>query len=274
MAGNARDSDRRGVAEKLFAIADAFDQPGPGALTLSEIAARADLPLSTAHRLLDQWVRWGGLVRGGDGRYRIGMRFWRLGVRAPTARRLRTVAFPFLEDLFELTRENVHLAILDGPGVLYLERFSARGAVQVISDVGSRLPLHATGVGLVLLAHSGPELLADVITAGPRKYLPNTMTTASELEPRLASIRANGVAISVNEMTADTFSAAAPVRDRSGAVIAAVSIVAHAAKAEEPQFPLLVRAAARGISRALGNASGGQSPMAIGSPDATNAAHT
>lgn len=252
MAGNGRLSDRRGVAEKLFAIADAFDGPGSGALTLSEIAERADLPLSTAHRLLDSWVRWGGLVRGTDGRFRMGMRLWKLGVRAPTARRLRTVAFPYLEDLFELTRENVHLAILDGVGALYLERFSGRGAVRVISDVGSRLPLHATGVGLVLLAHAEPELLEAVVDSQPRKYLPNTMTTAQQLRPRLAAIRAGGVAISVNELTEDSFSAAAPVRDRSGAVIAAVSIVAHADKATDPQYPLVVRTAARGISRALG----------------------
>lgn len=252
MAGNTRDDDHRTVAEKIFAIADAFDGPGPGELTLTEIAARADLPLSTAHRLVDKWVRWGGLTRGTDGRYRIGMRFWKLGVRAPTARRLRTTAFPYLEDLYELTRENVHLAILDGAGALYLERVSGRGAVNVISDVGSRLPLHATGVGLVLLAHAPAELLDAVLASNPKRYLPNTMVTSAELTPRLAEVRANGIAVSVNEMTEDSFSAAAPVRDRSGAVVAAISIVAHADKASDPQYPIAVRAAGFGLSRALG----------------------
>ena len=252
MAGNTRDGDRRTVAEKVFAIADAFDGPGSGELTLTEIAARADLPLSTAHRLVDEWVRWGGLTRGADGRYRVGMRFWKLGVRAPTARRLRTTAFPYLEDLYELTRENVHLAILDGAGALYLERISGRGAVKVISDVGSRLPLHATGVGLVLLAFAPTGLLDAVLASNPKRYLPNTMVSAVQLAPRLAEIRATGLAISVNEMTEDSFSAAAPVRDRSGAVVAAVSIVAHADKADDPKFAVAVRAAGLGISRALG----------------------
>jgi DNA-binding IclR family transcriptional regulator len=252
MAGNTRANDRRSVAEKVFAIADAFDGPGSGELTLTEIASRADLPLSTAHRLVDEWVRWGGLTRGADGRYRVGMRFWKLGVRAPTARRLRTTAFPYLEDLYELTHENVHLAILDGVGALYLERISGRGAVKVISDVGSRLPLHATGVGLVLLAFAEPDLLDAVLASNPKRYLPNTMTTEAELKPRLAEIRAGGLAVSVNEMTADSFSAAAPVRDRSGAVVAAVSIVAHADKAGDAQYGVAVRAAGLGISRALG----------------------
>ncbi|MFM9919628.1 IclR family transcriptional regulator [Lacisediminihabitans sp. H27-G8] len=249
MSGN-RSEDHRTVAEKVFAIADVFG--GASELSLTEIAHRAKLPLSTAHRLVAEWVAWGGIVRGDDGLYRVGMRLWKLGVRAPTARRLRTVASPFLEDLYDLTRENVHLAVRDGLGVLYLERVSGRSAVPVISDVGTRLPLHATGVGLVLLAWAPSELLDELVASAPRKYLPNTMTTAAELRPRLAGIRASGVAVSINEMTADSFSAAAPIRDHTDAVIASVSIVAHAELSADPQFPLAVSVAARGISRALG----------------------
>jgi DNA-binding IclR family transcriptional regulator len=249
MSGN-RSADDRSVAEKIFAIADVFG--GAGELTLTEIARRAGLPLSTAHRLVAEWVAWGGIVRGDDGLYRVGMRLWKLGVRAPTARRLRTVAIPYLEDLYDLTRENVHLAVRDGLGALYLERVSGRSAVPVISDVGTRLPLHATGVGLVLLAWSPPEVLDELVASAPRKYLANTMTTDRELRPRLAAIRATGMAISVNEMTEDSFSAAAPVRDHTDTVVAAVSIVAHAALRSDPQYPLAVSVAARGISRALG----------------------
>ncbi|MDQ2698156.1 MAG: IclR family transcriptional regulator, partial [Actinomycetota bacterium] len=223
-----------------------------GELTLTEIAARADLPLSTAHRLVEEWVRWGGLTRGADGRYRIGMRFWRLGVRAPTARRLRTTALPYLEDLYELTHEHVHLAILDRGAALYLERFSGRDAVRVISDVGTRLPLHATGVGLMLLAHAPEGTLDALLASDPKQYLPNTMTAGPELSARIADVRKDGLAVSLNEMTVDTFSVAAPVRDGSGAVVAAVSVVGHADRASDPRIPIAVRAAGFGISRALG----------------------
>ena len=88
MSGRA--ADDRSVADKLFAIADAFAAGED--LSLSEIAARARLPLSTAHRLVAEWVAWGGLVRGDDGRYRLGIKLWRLGARQPTARRLRSAA--------------------------------------------------------------------------------------------------------------------------------------------------------------------------------------
>ena len=248
MAGGA--ADRRSVADKLFAIADAF--AGAEELTLSEIAARARLPMATAHRLVGEWVRWGGLVRGDDGRYRLGIKLWRLGVREPTAKRLRGAAMPYLEDLLEATGEHVHLAVRDGLGAVYLERLSAPGAVPVISDVGSRLPLHATGVGLVLLAHAGPEVFEQVLASSPRKYLPNTLTTEPELRARLAEIRATGLSLSVEAMTPGAFSVAAPVRDASGTVVAAVSIIAHVERVREPQFALGVRMAGRGISTALG----------------------
>ena len=248
MAGGARDD--RSVADKLFAIADAFS--GREDLTLSEIAARAGLTLSTAHRLVGEWVEWGGLVRGDDSRYRLGMKLWRLGVRQPTARRLRSAALPYLEDLLEATREHVHLAVRDGLGAIYLERLSGRDAVPVISEVGSRLPLHATGVGLVLLAHAGDDVLQEVLASHPRKYLPNTLTEERELRIRLAEIRSTGISQAVEELTRGAFSVAAPVRDASGEVVAAVSIIAHVDRRDEPQFALGVRMAARGTSTALG----------------------
>jgi DNA-binding IclR family transcriptional regulator len=244
-----RGDDRRSVAQKLFAIADAFTRREE--LTLSEIASYAGLPMATAHRLVAEWTAWGGLVREGD-RYRVGVHLWRLGAHEPTVRRLRGVALPYLEDLLDSTGEHVHLAVRDGLGAIYLERLSGPAAVRVISDVGTRLPLHATGVGLALLAHSPPETLADVLAAGPTKYLPNTLTSESDLRRRLAEIRATGIVRSVEELTQGAFSVASPVRAGRGEVVAAVSIIAHVERVNEPQFALGVRMAARGISAALG----------------------
>ncbi|HOV99893.1 MAG TPA: IclR family transcriptional regulator [Rhodoglobus sp.] len=240
----------RSVAAKMFAIADAF--AGDDELTLTEIARRAGLPIATAHRLVAEWVSWGGLARTDDGGYRLGMRMWRLGVREPTARRLRGIARPYLADLLTATREHVHLAVRDGLGVVYLERLSGRDAVPIVSDVGTRLPLHATAVGTVLLAYAQADVFDEVVGRQPRKFLPNTLTTEKELRARLAEIRATGLASSIEELTRGAFSIAAPVRDPTGAVVAAVSIIAHVERKDEPQFPLGVRMAARGISAALG----------------------
>jgi DNA-binding IclR family transcriptional regulator len=250
MAGGARSEDRRSVAQKLFAIAEALE--GGRRLTLSEVARRAGLPLSTTHRLLAEWTEWGGVERGDDGRYSVGLRMWRLGVRQPTARRLSVLARPYLDDLLEATGEHVHLAVRDGLGATYLERLSGRDPVTVISGVGAKLPLHATGVGLVLLAFAPSDVLEAVLAAGPVKYQPETLTTEPELRAQLAEIRATGLSRSVNALTPGAFSIAAPVLGHTGQVVAAVSIVARTDRMDEPQFAFGVRMAARGISSALG----------------------
>jgi len=248
MSGGARDA--RGVAARLLAVLDAFDQGGDGTLSLAEIAQRAGLPESTAHRLIAGLVEWGGLERTAGG-YRLGLKLWRLGTRQPTTRALRQVALPYLEDLLELTRQNVQLAVRDGLAALYLDRLMARDSVVVLADIGRRLPLHATGVGLVLLAHGGPGLLADVLAEAPHKYLPATATTEGELRPRLAAIRREGLVRTRDEMTPGSASVAAPLRDGTGQVVAAISIIVPSNRPFDPAHELAVRLAAAGISREL-----------------------
>ena len=247
------ESGSRSVAEKLFAIVDSFIRPAAAsALSLTTIAQRAELPLSTAHRLVGEWVAWGGLVRNDDGRYSLGLRLWELGVKAPTARNLRTVALPHLEDLYEATHEHVQLAILDGHEALYVEKLTGHDAVPIISSVGARLPLHSTGVGLVLLAFAPDDLISGYLQAPLRGFLPKTVTSPELLRRRLADIRATGVAQMSEEMTSGSSSTAAPIRDRSGAVVAAVSVVIHTNAEASRQNEAVVRLSARGISRDLG----------------------
>jgi DNA-binding IclR family transcriptional regulator len=241
------------VASRLFAVLDAFTSPTVArALSLTEISQRAGLPLSTTHRMVAEWTEWGGLTRLEDGRYSLGLRLWEVGVQTPTARNLRTIALPYLEDLYEATREHVHLAILDGQDALYVEKLSGHQAVHVISRVGGRLPLHATGVGLVLLAFAPVELLDQYLASSLTKFTPSTVTDPELIRRRLADIRATGVAYMSEEMTPGSSSIAAPIRDRTGQVIAAVSIVTRTAREVEPAQDAAVRSAARGISRTLG----------------------
>ena len=250
MAGGANDA--RGVPERLLSLLDAFDREGASELSLADLVARTGLPRSTAHRLAAELVAWGGLERTPEGGYQLGRKLWRLGTRNAAVRTLRQVAHPFLEDLLDLTRQNVQLAVLDRLAALYLERLTTRDSLVVLADVGRRLPLHATGVGLVLLAHGPDALLDEVLAAGPRRFLPGTMTGAAELRARLAEIRRHGIAVTRDEMTEGAASVAAPVRDRRGQVAAAVSIIVPSAAPIDPRYELAVRLAAAGISRGLG----------------------
>ena len=253
MTDGADDERGPSVASRMFAVIDTFTTPTPAqSLTLTAIAERANLPLSTTHRLVAEWITWGGITRLADGRYSLGLKLWELGVQTPTARNLRTIALPYLEDLYEVAHQHVHLAILDAGEALYLEKLSGHGAVPIVSRVGARLPLHATGVGLVLLAYAPPAFLEDYLSRPLAQLLPATVTSPEQLRRRLAEIRAVGVARMREEMTAGSSSVAAPILDRSGAVVGAVSIVFPTVADWDPEQEAAVRAAARGISRTLG----------------------
>ena len=239
------------VTGRVLRVLTAFTAERPE-LALTELSRRAGLPLTTTHRLVRELTGWGALERGDDGRYRIGLRLWEVGALAPRGLGLRESAMPFLEDLYEVTRQNVQLAVLDGTEVVYVERISGRGAVNVITRVGGRLPLHATGVGLVLLAHADPELQEQVLAAPLKRYTAKTMCEPEEVRRVLADVRRTGVAVSDRQIELVALSVAAPVHGHRGDVVAALSVVVPAATSDARAYVPVVRAAARGISRVLG----------------------
>ena len=244
-------SAARSAPERLLAVLAAFDQKHP-ALTLTDISRRAGLTLSTAHRLVAALTGWGALERDTAGVYHIGLRLWELAALAPRGLALRQLALPYLEDLYEATHENVQLAVRDGTDVVYTEWLSGRSAVGVHIRVGARWPLHATGVGLVLLAHAEAGVQEAYCAGRLEAFTPYTVTDPLRLRRMLAEVRRTGVAVSVRQVTEDALSVAAPVRDAAGPVLAAVSVVVPADEARTPALVPAVRLAARGISRALG----------------------
>ncbi len=241
----------RSAPERLLAVLAAFDHAHP-ALSLTDISRRAGLSLTTAHRLVGALAEWGALERDAEGLYHVGLRLWEIAVLAPRGLALRQAALPYLEDLYEATHENVQLAVRDGDDVVYVEWLSGRSAVDVHIRVGGRWPLHATGVGLALLAHGTPEY-QGAYCAGPlAAFTPFTITDPVRLRRVLAEVRRTGAAVSDRQVTGDALSVAAPVRGGDGAVAAAVSVVVPRAGAAVPTLVPAVRLAARGISRALG----------------------
>jgi DNA-binding IclR family transcriptional regulator len=235
---------------RAFAVLEAFT-PAASALTLSEIARRASLPLTTTHRLLAELCAAGALERDGDRTYWVGLRLWEIASLAPRGVPLREAALPFLEDLYEVTHENVQLGVREGHEVVYIERIAGRRAVVVLTRVGGRFPLHASGIGLVLLAHAPERIQREVLEGPLQRFTDHTVTDPSRLERILAQVRRNGVAISDRQVTDDAMSVAAPITDARGEVIAALSIVAAASGAVAERLATAVRAAALGTSRAL-----------------------
>jgi DNA-binding IclR family transcriptional regulator len=236
---------------RAFAVLETFTPASP-ALTLSEIARGASLPLTTTHRLLGELCAAGALEREDDGSYRVGLRLWEIASLAPRGVPLREAALPFLEDLYEVTHENVQLGVREGHDVVYIERIAGRRAVGVLTRVGGRFPLHASGVGLVLLAHAPEIVQRDVLDRPLRRFTEYTITDPARLKRVLAQVRRDGVAISDRQVTDDALSVAAPITNARGEVIAALSIVAKAGDSvAADRLAPAVRAAALGTSRAL-----------------------
>ena len=237
------------MAARTLSVLGAYDTDHPRR-TLSELARATGLPLSTTHRLVAELVAWGALARRRDGRYEIGRRIWDLGLLAPVSLGLRDIALPFLQDISAATGENAHLAVLDGTSALYVERISGSRAVPIVSRSGSRLPLHATGVGKVLLAHADDDLVAQALS-GARRTTPYTVVAPGVLRRQLADVRRRGYALTSEEMTLGTRSVAVPVTDGRGHVVAALGIVAGSSRRDLTRLVPALAVAARGIARGV-----------------------
>jgi DNA-binding IclR family transcriptional regulator len=246
MAGNSSTAGRS-VTSRSLALLGAFDE-GHRRLGLSELASRAGLPLATAHRLVGDLVEWGALVRTPSG-YVVGRRLWDVGLLAPVNTGLREAAAPYLHDLYGATLATVHLAVRDGIHALYVERLSGHASVPVVSSVGSRLPLHATGVGKVLLAFAPEDIQRQVLTDLSRvtRY---TISEPGRLRRQLEKVLVDDFATTQEEMSLGACSAAVPVRV-GDAVVAALGVVVPTLKRDQVRLVSAMQVAARGIGRSL-----------------------
>lgn len=232
----------RSVTSRALTILEVFDRRHRR-LTLSEIARGAALPLATAHRLVAELVLWRALERLPDGTYQIGARVWGLGTLSPVEGCLREAASVVMADLFAATGENVHLAVREGAHALYVDKIHGRRSFPIVSGTGTTLPLHATGVGKVLLAWAPADVAADVMRQLTR-VTPYTITEPARLHRDLDGVRGRGWALTVEEMTLGTWSIAAPVR-LHGDVVAALGIVGSSSRRDVRRFVPTVLEAVR-----------------------------
>lgn len=237
------------MLERGIALLAAFDADH-GELGVSELARRTGMAKSTTHRLAADLVRLGMLEAVGS-KLRLGIRLFELGQLVPRQRTLREAALPFMEDLREATRNSVHLAVLEGVEVVYVEILRARGSRSLPSRVGGRLPAHATGVGKAILAFSPTEVVTARIEAGLDRLSPHTIVTPGGLTRELRTIRDEGVSYDRQESDVGIVCAAAPVFGPDGSVHAALSVTGRAERLDVPRMAPAVRTAALALSRSL-----------------------
>lgn len=222
--------------------------------TLSALTAELDMRKSTIHRILTALEQVGFLIRmpGGTG-YRLGPELIVLGARAQRAFDLRTLARPELEALTQATGENTTLDILHGDEVFILDEVKGRGLLGVETEIGTRWPAHASGTGKVLLAFT-ESVLHEVKGPLPR-FTEHTIVSRDVLSEALDAIRECGYATNIEELESGYTTVAAPLLDRDGLAVGAISVggsVHRVTRDRIPELANLVKAAALRISERLG----------------------
>jgi DNA-binding IclR family transcriptional regulator len=244
---NSRSGDS--VIERLVRVLATFDRDRR-VLTPAEIARRAELPSSTAHRLVGDLAEAGLLERDDDGGYRVGLRLWELATRGSQALGLREAAIPAMERVQSRLRQHTQLAVLDGDETLFLERLSHPGAGANIAQVAGRLPLHASSSGLVLLAGAPPAVVDRVLSGALPALASGTITEPSVLRRKLAEVRRTGYAVAPASIEEVSTGIAVPVK--AGRVtIAALGVVLPREETDARAVAAVLAGAAGEIAEAV-----------------------
>lgn len=201
----------------------------PNGLSLGDLAREADLPKGTTHRLVSSMAYFDFIRQDPETKnYQLGFKLVDLGNLLLSQIDLRSEARPYLIHLSESVKETIHLVVLDGSKALYIDKVDLHtksSGLQMISRLGSRIDLHCSSVGKILLAHmENHEAEAIISKTGLPGRTANTITDPARLMGHLASIRNNGYAIDDEENEEGIRCVAAPISNGSGTVEAAMSI--------------------------------------------------
>ncbi|MEV0745528.1 IclR family transcriptional regulator [Streptomyces sp. NPDC050273] len=228
---------------------------GDGTLSAPEVTRKLQLPRTTVHELLTTLAARSYLVTIPDqpGRYRLGVRTYQLGSRYAEQLDLAAEGQQVARQVAETCGETVHVAILEGTDVIYIAKVDSTHAVRMVSAAGRKLPAHCTSVGKMLLA-ALPERELDARLEGLELtgMTPDSITDEAALREALASVRERGVAVEHRESNPDVSCVAAPVRDRSGRVVAALSVSVPMIRWTEEREAELAALAAEGAEALSG----------------------
>lgn len=217
-------------------------------LSVSEIGRRAGIPKASVSRIISELVEFGFLERDDD-KVQLGLRLFELGQHANRSTDLRKFTMPSMTELMKATGQTVHLAVLEGTEVVYIQILRSRSTPPLPSRVGGRLPAYATGVGKALLAFAPEETLAQLFEQPLVAIGPNTITDPILLRNELNAIRANRLAFERQESSPDLGCAAAPILDAQGIAIAAISVSVRLDVTDLSKMGPAVSAVAMALSR-------------------------
>ncbi|GAA1218978.1 IclR family transcriptional regulator [Prauserella alba] len=245
------------MGRQVPAVARALDVlelflDGDAVLSPPEMTSRLGLPRTTVHELVSTLTARGYLVPAPDrsGGYRLGVRTYQLGSRYAEQLDLAAEGRQVAAEVARTCDETVHVAILEDADVIYIAKVDSTHAVRMVSAAGRRLPAHCTAVGKMLLAMLPRETLDERIPPDVplAAMTDNSITSPTVLREHLAEMRTRGIAVEDRESNPDVHCVAAPVRDSSGAVVAALSISVPTVRWDRQRTPELERLAVNGAA--------------------------
>jgi DNA-binding IclR family transcriptional regulator len=245
----AEPSFEKSVMGRSLMLLEAISRAGRP-LSLSVLADVTHLPKSTVHRMANQLVDLGLLDRSDRG-FGLGLRIFEWGSQAEKQKDLRRIATPYLSDLHRKLGETVHLGVLDRGDVLYVEKIEARSAVGCPTYVGGRKPAHATALGKALLAFN-PRTARALFD---EEHLPHetrrTIVHSGLLYRQLLDIRTQLVSIEREESFLGIACVAAPILNRQGEAVGAISITTSTVRFDADRFAPVIRRTAGRIAQDL-----------------------
>src|SRR5437588_6022625 len=250
-------SDSPSVAvERALAMLEAVAQDSEG-LSNADISRKLKIPKSSASYILRTLEKQGYLNRNPEtGRYRVGLKVLSLSRGALTGIDVREVALPIMRHLMKQTTLTCHLAILDGPMAVYIEKVEPEGFIKMDTWVGRRMRVHATSVGKALVAYIPREQLEGILRkSAMEKRTPKTITTLPRLLKELEKVRTQGYAVDDEENNLGARCLGAPIFDERGNIAASLGLSGTTQQVSPQTMPRIIEAlkdAARHISIGMG----------------------
>ena len=224
---------------------------------LSELASSCGLNITTTHRIVHTLVKRGYLKQRQERqKYSLSTKFLQYSNVITRRMKIRDVASPILDALSKMAGESVNIAILDSNEAVYIEHIDTNKSLRIFTQIGNRVPLYCTGVGKIFLAYMRDDESQKVLKGN--ELLPhtaNTITDVKRLKQELGQVKQEGLAIDSEEMEIGVRCLAAPVKNSSGNVIAAISVSGPSARLSDKrvnEIKPLIKSCALEISRALG----------------------
>ena len=240
-------------SQTLMRGLDIIEAIAEGVSDLSELASRTGMTYSTAHRIVSALQSRHYVIRDPQKGYRLGRKILELGYRAYSQIDLTRLARPLLEHLAQETSDTVHLGYRDGDNIIYLDKIASRRAVEISSRIGGMKPLISTGIGKALLLDADETEWAEIFQRSA--HVLHEPSSLDQFLKTMRNYRRNGFSYDLGEDEQTIRCVAAPVRDSSGRIVAALSVsstLEHMSPHRMRQLAPTVLRTAAAVSKELG----------------------